>query len=173
MDPAWRPSSTADSGLTPQGWLREWDANQRVSHNLAWPAALETLSQAHASVLSIADVGGDWAVAERWAKASRVLVVTTGPEGCTVFVQGQGTRQFRAPQVEEVDPTGAGDVFATAFLLRYQETGDPLEAAAFGACAASCVVEGLGASRLGDRGEVERRLQERERFLEGDGPEDD
>ena len=61
----------------------------------------------------------------------------------------------------EVDPTGAGDVFAAAFLVRYQETGDPLEAAAFGACAASCAVEGVGTSTLGDRAEVEQRLEQR------------
>ncbi len=133
-------------GLTPQGWLREWDADQRVSHNLAWPAALDTLSQAHAAVLSIADVGGDWAVAERWAKAARVLVVTTGPEGCTVFVQGQGTRQFRAPQVEEVDPTGAGDVFAAAFFVNLYETGDPWASARFAnqVAARSVTRQGIG-----------------------------
>ena len=33
--------------------------------------------------------------------------------------------------------------------VRYQETGDPLEAAAFAACAASCAVEGVGASTPG------------------------
>ena len=66
----------------------------------------------------------------------------------------------------EVDPTGAGDVFAAAFLLRYHETADPLDAAAFGACAASCVVEGVGATTLGDRDEVLRRLALRERLLE-------
>jgi hypothetical protein len=30
------------------------------------------------------------------------------------------------------------------------------------------VVEGLGVSTLGDRAEVERRLEERERFLQGE-----
>ena len=65
-----------------------------------------------------------------------------------------------------VDSTGAGDVFATAFLLRYHEAGDPLEAGSFAACAASCVVEGVGASTLGDRAEVLRRMALRERFLE-------
>lgn len=118
-------------GLTPQGWLREWDAQQRVSHNLAWPAAEETLRQAHASVLSIADVGGDWAVAERWAKVSRVLVITEGAGGCTVFVRGQGARQFSAPRVQEVDPTGAGDVFAAAFFINLYETEDPWASARF------------------------------------------
>jgi 1D-myo-inositol 3-kinase len=66
----------------------------------------------------------------------------------------------------EVDPTGAGDVFAACFLVRYHETGDPLEAAAFAACAASCAVEGIGTSTLGDRAEVERRLALRERLID-------
>ncbi len=118
-------------GLTPQGWLREWDAEGRVSHDLTWPAALDTLRQAHATVLSIADVGGDWSVAERWAKAARVLVVTEGAAGCTVFVQGQGTRQFRAPLATEVDPTGAGDVFAAAYFVNLYETDDPWASARF------------------------------------------
>jgi sugar/nucleoside kinase (ribokinase family) len=65
-----------------------------------------------------------------------------------------------------VDPTGAGDVFATSFLLRYHETGDAVEAAAFAACAASCAVEGLGTSTLGDREEVQRRMAQRERLIE-------
>jgi sugar/nucleoside kinase (ribokinase family) len=65
-----------------------------------------------------------------------------------------------------VDPTGAGDVFAAAFLVRYQETNDPLEAAAFAACAASCAVEGVSVTSLGDRGEVVRRLALRDRLIE-------
>jgi sugar/nucleoside kinase (ribokinase family) len=73
----------------------------------------------------------------------------------------------------EVDPTGAGDVFAAAFLVRYHETGDALEAAAFAACAASCVVEGIGASTLGDRAEVLRRTALRERLIEGGDSEEE
>jgi sugar/nucleoside kinase (ribokinase family) len=69
-----------------------------------------------------------------------------------------------------VDPTGAGDVFAAAFLLHYHETEDPLAAAAFATCAASCVVEGVGTSTLGDLEEVRRRVTAREALLEeGEG----
>ena len=42
--------------------------------------------------------------------------------------------------------------------MRYQETGDLAEAAAFATCGASCVVEGIAATTLGDRAEIERRL---------------
>jgi sugar/nucleoside kinase (ribokinase family) len=66
----------------------------------------------------------------------------------------------------EVDPTGAGDVFAAAFLVGYHERGDPQEAAVFACCAASCAVEGVGATSLGDRAEVERRIALREQRME-------
>jgi 1D-myo-inositol 3-kinase len=59
----------------------------------------------------------------------------------------------------EVDATGAGDTFATAFLIRLHETGDVDQAARFGAAAASLSVSGVGASAIPSRAEVEDRLR--------------
>jgi len=119
-------------GLTPQGWLRQWDSDGRVQPAVVdWPEAPQVLGHASAVVLSIDDLGGDWAIAEHWAKLARVLVITQGPEGCTVFVRGQGARIFRAPPQAEVDPTGAGDIFATAYFINYYETDDPWASAKF------------------------------------------
>ena len=117
-------------GLTPQGWLRAWDAEGRV-RNDGWPEALATLPHASAAVLSLEDLRGDWALAEHWARAARVLVVTEGAQGCTVFVKGQSARQFAAPPQTEVDPTGAGDIFAAVFFINLYETGDPWTSARF------------------------------------------
>jgi hypothetical protein len=50
--------------------------------------------------------------------------------------------------------------------MRYQETGNPSEAAVFACCAASCVVEGVATSTLGDRAEILRRIEQRERLFE-------
>jgi sugar/nucleoside kinase (ribokinase family) len=94
-----------------------------------------------------------------------LVILTRGWEGCTVFSR-EGARDVPSLPRQEVDPTGAGDVFAAVFLMRYHEEPDPAAAAAFAACAASCAVEGIGASALGDRAEVERRLELRERLLE-------
>ena len=119
-------------GVTPQGWLREWDEAGRVRTAVEeWAGAARVLSRANAVVLSLDDVNRDWAVAERWARLAPVLVVTEGADGCTVFVRGQGARQFVAPQAVEVDPTGAGDVFAAAFFVNFYETGDAWASARF------------------------------------------
>jgi sugar/nucleoside kinase (ribokinase family) len=119
-------------GLTPQGWLRQWDESGRVRQDVdAWPSAAEALPCANAVVLSLDDIGRDWAVAERWAKLTPTLVVTQGAEGCTVFQRGHGARQFVAPRQDEVDPTGAGDVFAAAFFVNYYETEDAWGSARF------------------------------------------
>ena len=48
-------------GLTPQGWLREWDEDGRI-HKCEWPEASYILKKASAAVLSIEDIGGN----EQW-----------------------------------------------------------------------------------------------------------
>ena len=58
----------------------------------------------------------------------------------------------------EVDSTGAGDVFAAAFFVRLDETGDPRASAGFASCAAGVSIEGVGVARIPDRGAVEARL---------------
>jgi 1D-myo-inositol 3-kinase len=57
-----------------------------------------------------------------------------------------------------VDPTGAGDVFASGFLIEYHLARDPWRAAAFACCAASFAVERPGLEGIPDRESVERRL---------------
>jgi len=115
-------------GLTPQGWLRTWDEAGLVQVK-TWDEAPLFLTHASAVALSVEDVRGDWALLERWAKLTSVLAVTEGHNGCTVFARGRGMRQFTAPRQTEVDPTGAGDIFAAAFFIHLYETGDPWAAA--------------------------------------------
>ncbi|MGH2521153.1 MAG: PfkB family carbohydrate kinase [Anaerolineales bacterium] len=120
-------------GLTPQGWLRTWDAEGRVSQD-DWPEAFAALPHASATVISIEDVRGDWSLVERWARplgVSRVLAVTEGAQGSTIFAQGEGPRRFPARPQTEADPTGAGDIFAAAFFIHLYETGDPWASARF------------------------------------------
>ncbi len=122
-------------GLTPQGWMRRWDQAGRVSC-CQWEEAEELRSRASAVVLSEEDVAGDEALVARYASQSRLLVVTQGAAGCTVYTAGQ-SRHFSVPPVHEVDPTGAGDIFAAAFFVWLQRKGDPWRAACFANCVAA------------------------------------
>ena len=116
-------------GMTPQGWLRQWDENGRVFAQ-DWAEAESVLPLAAAVILSEEDLPYP-AVLTQFRKWAKLLVLTQGEQGCTVFF-GDESRQIAAPRVEEVEPTGAGDIFAAAFLVRlYQTRGNPWEAARY------------------------------------------
>jgi hypothetical protein len=116
-------------GVTPQGWLRRWDETGRVSPT-RWPAAETVLPLAAAVIMSEEDLP-DRAFLDLCREYARLLVLTQGPAGCTVFLAGEA-RSFPAPAVMAQDLTGAGDIFAAAFLIRLLQTrGNAWEAAAF------------------------------------------
>lgn len=144
-------------GVTPQGWLRRWDGDGLVLPT-EWRESERILDAAHVVVLSLEDLGGDRLRLEALARRARLLALTLGEQGALVYQNG-GHQRVPAFQVEEVDPTGAGDVFATGFLIRYAETGDAIEAARFANCVASFVVQGIGPANLPSREQVEERLK--------------
>lgn len=125
-------------GLTPQGWMRQWDSDCRVSIG-EWKGADDALSRAHAVVISREDVNGDEELIEHMAHQTRILVVTEGAAGAILYWNGD-RRRFPARDVTEVDATGAGDIFATAFFFRLLNTRDPWEAARFATLLASSSV---------------------------------
>ncbi len=145
-------------GLTPQGWLRAWDGDGHVRIG-DWPEARQALSRANAAVLSIEDVGGDEAQIEAMAEACPVLAVTEGAAGARLYWNGD-LRRFSALQVEEVDPTGAGDIFAAAFFWRFSITHDPWAAARFATHLASFSVRRRGLEGIPNREEIQTCLVE-------------
>lgn len=117
-------------GLTPQGWLRRWDDTGRV-YSVAWPEAPQILPFVAAVIVSEEDLSDQQNQLSFYCQLAKLLVLTQGPAGCTLFFQGE-SYQIPAPTVNEVEPTGAGDVFAAAFLCRLHQTaGNPWEAARY------------------------------------------
>jgi 1D-myo-inositol 3-kinase len=151
-------------GAIAQGYVRAIDADGHVSAR-GWARPERDLLGVHVLFLSEHDLPDALARARDLLAHVPMIALTRGWRGLTLLTR-DGAHEVPSLPRPEVDPTGAGDVFAVAFLVRYQETGDPLEAAAFGACAASCAVEGVGATTLGDRDEVSRRMALREQMIE-------
>jgi sugar/nucleoside kinase (ribokinase family) len=141
-------------GLTPQGWLRDWDKEGRVMPR-EWPQAEASLNQASATVLSIEDVNDDEELIEAFSLANRVLALTEGSEGARLY-WNHDLRRFPASQKEKaVDTTGAGDIFAAAFFIRLHNTRDPWEAARFANCLASKSVTRQGLESIPTKEEIQ------------------
>jgi sugar/nucleoside kinase (ribokinase family) len=146
-------------GLTAQGWMRSWDAEGRV-RRAPWREADEVLPYCDAVVFSEEDVEGDWDLCHRYAQQARLLVVTQGVRGCTVFESGRAWQVPGFP-VTEVDATGAGDVFAAALFVGLGDGKTPVEAAQFANCVASFAVEVRGAGGIPSLASIERRFASR------------
>jgi len=89
----------------------------------------------------------------------RILVVTEGVNGARLYWNGD-LRTFKPPQSSEIDPTGAGDVFAAAFFVRLSQTRDPWEAARFATLLASHSVTRIGLAGTPTPDEVQAALLE-------------
>jgi len=94
---------------------------------------------------------------------AEVVVVKRGSRGAWVQRRGEAPIATTAvPLARAIDPTGAGDAFAGAFiaaLARWPERGDA-HALRLATAVASCAVEGVGAGALcaADDGAIARRM---------------
>ena len=140
-------------GYSLQGWLRDWDEDGRVS-----PAPLpqEDLPprQGLAGFLSIEDLGFDRSRLEELRRGFPLLVLTLGDRGAELH-QGGEVVQVDTTPVPELDPTGAGDVFAGAFLTAWALRGkSPLAAARLANSLAGASVTGKGLEGLPSEQEI-------------------
>jgi len=141
--------------------------------NLARESVFKVLSRADVSVMNdgearllLEEDNLIRAGRELLRRGPRVVIIKKGEHGALMF---SGDDIFSAPSfpVEEVvDPTGAGDSFAGAFIGYLAQSGDDSLAAmrravVYGACVASATVSdfSLGALAKLPREEVERRFQ--------------
>jgi sugar/nucleoside kinase (ribokinase family) len=141
-------------GVTPQGWMRQWDESGHVTPTV-WRPSQKLLRQTKVLIISEDDVGGNLEIVDDYARLTEIVVVTSGWKGSSVYASGKVT-YLTGRDTREVDPTGAGDVYAAAFLVRLDETKDPIEAARFANCVASISVERSGISGIPTLDEVVR-----------------
>lgn len=139
--------------VTAQGWLRGQDAGGNVIYR-QHPDLEAWLPKIDVMVFSQADLFDRRSGLIPLLTSAGLAVETLGPQGCKVYHKGRVTLVPVKPEVE-VDPTGAGDIFAAAFFVRYREGCDAIEAARFANACASLSVRGAGLKSVPDRPAVE------------------
>ena len=145
-------------GAAAQGWLRQLGPAGVVVPR-PWEFPDTVLGRVQSLFLSNEDVRGQEDAVVEWFQRVPVGALTAGRHGALLFVNGY--RYEVAPRTtEEVDATGAGDVFAAAFLVSYHFGGDPWEAAVMATCAAALSVGGEGWSAVPNRGTLTAALEE-------------
>lgn len=145
------------SGVMPQGWLRRWDAEGNVSAG-PWDNRAEIRGKVDLLFLSREDLtAGEEQDPKAYADIAKIVIITRGREGSLLHFRG---RTINVPSrfAKEADPTGAGDVFAASFLIKYLETGNPVHAANHASIAAAISVEAVGTSGIPDRLAVDERM---------------
>jgi sugar/nucleoside kinase (ribokinase family) len=145
-------------GVTPQGWMRGWEEAGQVFAK-PWSNSGQVLPHAGAIIMSVEDVNRDLELVEEMAHRTRILCLTEGSAGSVLHWNGD-RRRFRPLQIQEVDATGAGDIYAAAFLVRLYHTRDPWEAARFATQLAARSVARVGLKGIPTQREIEECLME-------------
>ena len=141
-----------------QGWLRAV-ARDGAVQTRAWASPKGVLSRLQALFLSGADVRWQEVAMTEWVQRVPVAAVTAGARGALLYVNGD-RYEVRPRRARQVDATGAGDVFAATWLVRYRMSGDPWEAAEAATCAASLAVEADGWAGVPDAVALDAALKD-------------
>jgi len=151
-------------GACVQGWLRETDETSTVRARSAarWSAAREVISAVDVAFVSPEDLLEDEQASTLtlWQRFVDPLLYTRAEHGVDVFHAGQCER-VGAFEAASVDPTGAGDIFAAAYLIAAHRGLAVHAAARYATCAASFIVEAEGLTGLPDDKKIAQRLATR------------
>ena len=107
-------------------------------------------------ILSDEDLIGYEHLLPQLIEQTGILVLTRGIHPATVYFDNTQL-DFPVYPVEIADPTGAGDTFATGFLVNYLNTKDLTKAMAYGHVVASFCIEAEGLAGLTNLERVEER----------------
>jgi 1D-myo-inositol 3-kinase len=150
---AWR--GRADFvGLTPQGLLRQWDAQGDIT-----PLPLDhepPAGRCDALVLSEHERESCRELVRDSPADGTVVAITAGAHPTAVHLSDGEILHVPVPAIEAPrDDLGAGDVFAAAFFIALREGEPPAAAAAFANAAAAVRIGGVGPGAIGDRSAIE------------------
>jgi len=150
------PNFSSDSFIcmTIQGWLRARNPQKEVIYK---EMDFEVLRHADVVILSNEDIPDLDDKLEILKEVSKILIITNGSLGAKCYIENDVIFSPSFP-AKMIDPTGAGDIFATGFCLDYLESNDIHTAITAGHCLASLCVERSDFKDLPDKNLLNSRI---------------
>ena len=159
--------------LDPQGYLRSRQSNGLIVEVGDWPESDEILRRVRVLKLNVKEAvqvtgkqvtgkDGLRQIAEALCdKGPEIVLITQGENGSVLYSKRGGFREIppREP-IDLKDPTGAGDVYAGAFLAEFMRTSKAERSARFASAASSLAVEEIGFKGIQGRDRVKRAVNE-------------
>ena len=159
-----RRNTRAELFLDPQGLIRRLLPNGKVTYVRDEEELREVVrlcdyvkpNEAEAKVMT--QLEAEEAVKELRRWGAKVSIVTLADQGSLLY---DGERLYRIPayKVKAVDPTGAGDVYAGAFIYSRLRGDGLVEAGLFASAVASIKVEHVGPGFPASLEEASRRVK--------------
>jgi len=148
--------------LDPQGFVRKFDGSGNV-YLKSWRKTgliglFDIYKSSFEEIKAVTETSNlEKAVREVADFGVKIVIVTLGKRGATLFFENSTYSIPSAPSEQVKDATGAGDAYMGGFLAEYIHEKEVLWCACVGTAAASFVVEEVGPLRFGDKSEVHRR----------------
>jgi sugar/nucleoside kinase (ribokinase family) len=144
--------------LTPQGYMRQWGEDGHVHFKTFLDK--DVLGQIDILVLSKQDIAAEPDLEYEFPKYTEHVIVTDGENGGNYYHKGS-VHHYDPYPVTEIDPTGAGDVFAASLLSSLPLLDYNMHAALkVAAKLAALAVTVLGASPAFTAEDVQRAIEE-------------
>ncbi len=160
--------------VAPQGYFRKIGEKGEVNYQ-EWVGFEKYLSYAQVVLLSVEDltIRGVFQekLLEKLRECCRLVALTRGDGGATIYEQGKepiGNYAFALLGTEIRDFTGAGDTYASAFLLFYEQTNATKLASIIASLYAAVKIAGIhgvGMESIPGKLEIALFLQSREERL--------
>jgi ribokinase len=141
------------SCLVPSGWLRRWGHDGAISH----ADMLPPFRGKKWDVIAVSESEIESLPEQQLFDLGEIICVTKGENGSRIWKDGDWTH-IPIAAAEPVDFTGAGDIFATTFVIALSEGKDIEEAGVYAAAASAISIEATGLSGCPSREQIEARL---------------
>ena len=161
--------------VVPQGYFRKIGEGGEVNYK-EWVGFEKYLSSAQVVLLSVEDLTirdvFQEKLLEKLRECCRIVALTRGAGGATIYEQEKEPIRisaFNLLDTEIRDFTGAGDTYASAFLLFYEQTGDIKVASVIASLYAAVKiagVHGVGMESIPGKLEIALFLESRKERLQ-------